>query len=700
MTLTRVLLCAFLSALPNILVPLSLQATPPAGNGNYVTVLDMKGDWEVTGDLPWQALYLSLEGIANRHGANIYLLYPLDHLHAGTQAILDYYKSRHGIQTREVRSVEEAVTTYRNHLNGYIVWDTKVRTSLMVSFTLAGLEDGLVITEAYIPLMEKLGLKPIEDFRGKFQGKKDVEVFQWAYEHYWTRCSRDYLVYLGEYCTGTKGGPGMRPAVADFAIAQRAFCTDLSTYPASTEEFQLADRIFGEMHPYAYIFGWHSYCKDKEEEHITLLSRHALVMAEGLASVPNLSFHGQIPVSSDFTFRQRGKFNPHPPIENKVYLTLIESDGLGIGSWLKPGRGDIPYGWEMNEEYFGVAPALLQYYYETATPNDRFIGSLSGPGYFYPKAYPHDKLAGVLRKEDSLMRALDLHVFGIMDFSEGDHVVGNADLPKRIVDAYYDNIPSALGFLNGYGPANTFDIRKGRPLISYDYYVYPKKSVSEVADDLRELARLNPRRPYFLAVHVRETNDVERMKNVIALLSKDFAVVPPDEFMVMAGRKPTMTTRYLNERPDFSGRWKLVPARSRNNFPSQLELVIDQRGNALTITTTAREPRYIHHRELTTTKTLVIGGGSVSSPEEMTRRMGFSGGWSDSIISRAAWNADTTRLVITTQLSLATSQGRAISTSTTIYALSEGGMTLTAEEGRSTRTTPDPVNVLVFTRVL
>jgi hypothetical protein len=299
-----------------------------------------------------------------------------------------------------------------------------------------------------------------------------------------------------------------------------------------------------------------------------------------------------------------------------------------------------------------------------------------------------------------LMRTMDLKVFGIMDFSEGDHVVGNADLPKRVVDAYYQNMPSALGFLNGYGPANTFDLREGRPLLSYDYYVYLKKSVEEVAEDLRELARLNPRRPYYLPVHVREHNDIERMKKVIALLGDEFKVVPPEELMIMAGRRPTTTTRYLNEHPDLSGRWKLVPARSRNHFPSQMELVIDQRGNSITITTTAREPRYIHHRELTTTKAMVIGASGVVTPEEATRRLGFSGGWSETITSRAAWNRDGTRLLVTTELMLQTSQGTSPSTSVSEYSLSEGGMTLTVEERRSTRKDPEPVTVLVFTKIL
>lgn len=700
MTTGRLLPCALAVAIQSLLSPLSLSAMSPADIPANISVIDIAGDWETAGDLPRQALFISLQGIANKHGAHIYLLYPPNHTHPGSGAILEFYRSRHGLKTEEIRSIEEAVTTYRKYLKGYVVWDTDVRTSLMVSYTVAGLEDALVVTAAHLPLMEKLGLKPVEDFRGTFRGKTDLEIFQWAYGCYWARCSRDYLVYLGEHCRGLKGGPGMQPAIADFAIVHKAFCTDLSTMPAATGEYRLAEKMFSEMRPYAYIFGWHSYCKDKEEEHLTLLSRHALVVAEGLASLPNMSFHRQLPLSRDFAFKQKGKFNPDPKIEEKVYLTLIESDGLGIGSWLKPGRGEIPYGWEMNEEYFHVAPALLQYYYETATENDHFIGSLSGPGYFYPKAYPPGMLAGVLSREDSLMRQMDLHVFGIMDFSEGDHVVGNADLPKRVVDVYFEHLPAAVGFLNGYGPANTFDVRGGRPLISYNYYVELKKPVEEVAEDLRELARINPRRPYFLPVHVRENNDVRRMKQVITLLGEGFEVIPPQEFMIMAGRRPTTTTRYLKERPDFSGRWKLAPEKSRNVFPSLLELVIDQRGDLITITTTAREHRYIHHRELATTKSMVIGGTGVASPEEMTRRMGYSAGWSDSIVSRAAWKPDGRKLLVMTELSLQTSQGTFPSTSTSEYSLSDGGMTLTVEERRSTRATPEPATVLVFTRVL
>lgn len=672
----------------------------PRPDAPEITVMDITGDWEAAGDLPHQAMLISLQGLANRNAPNIYLIYPEDHVHGGTTPILNFYKNRHGIRTNEVRSAADAIKKYRAHLKGYVLWDRAVISTLMVSFTIAGLEDALVITEASLPLMKKLGLRCVADLRKRFRGKTDAEIFQWAYDVYWPRCSRDYLVYLGEHCRGLKKGPGLQPAIGDFAIANKAFCSDLSARPGAGAEYALAERIMSEMKPLSYVYGWHSYCKDKEEEHITMVSRHALIMAEGLASVPNLSFHHGISLSPDFSFQQKAVYDRNPVVADKVYITLIESDGLGIGSWNRPGRGSLPYGWEMNEEYLTTAPALLQYYYETATDQDHFIGSLSGPGYFYPKQFPPKLLPEVLRREDSLMRRMDLHVFGIMDFSEGDYHVGNADLPKRVVDAYYENIPSALGFLNGYGPANTFDCRDGRPFLSYNYYVEVRKSVEEVAEDLRELARINPRRPYFLPVHVREDNDVQRMRSIVDQLGPEFEVVPPAEFMIMAGRRPTTVTRFLDQKPDFSGHWKLDRAKSKNVFPSSYELTIAHRGRVMSITTTAREHRYVHNRERQTSKTLVIGGPPVAGAEEVTRRMGYSAGWTDSIQTTAAWKEDGTTLLMETVARVATSQGESIVTTTGEYTVSADLMTLTVKEWRSTRADREPVTVYVYQREL
>ena len=60
----------------------TLSAGTPATNVRDVTVIDISGDWEAAGDLPRQALLISLQGLANRHEASIYLLFVEDHVYS------------------------------------------------------------------------------------------------------------------------------------------------------------------------------------------------------------------------------------------------------------------------------------------------------------------------------------------------------------------------------------------------------------------------------------------------------------------------------------------------------------------------------------------------------------------------------------------------------------------------------------------
>ena len=143
------------------------------------------------------------------------------------------------------------------------------------------------------------------------------------------------------------------------------------------------------------------------------------------------------------------------------------------------------------------------------------------------------------------MKQLDLRVFEIMDYSEGATVEGNTELTKKVVDAYYDSMPDAIGFLNGYAPAFTFTCRDGRPLVSYDYYLSPTRPEDDAVADIQELATINKERPYFLLIHVRELSDLKRVKGILDKLGDEFEVVPLDIFLKMVGKKPTFKERFL-----------------------------------------------------------------------------------------------------------------------------------------------------------
>lgn len=510
------------------------------------TLIPLSENWRMDGDVPRHALIISLQGLANRDYPRIYLEYPTHWQWEIVRPLEGFLEKRHGMKFNRLAQddAEAALALYAKYAKGYVVWDRNVRSSLIVAFTVAGVRDAVVVSEDLIPLVEKHGLKKVEDLRGRFVGQPDDEIYQWAYDHYFEQCSRDYYVVLGGHA-----GAEMQPGIADFGISRRAFFSDLSANPKHPKELALLKKIFSRQNPASIVLGWHSYGKDTEGQHTTLVGNYGLKM-EGLHNLPNVSFTSQIPLTPDFKFTNNHSVAPDATLkpENKVYIAALATDAMGIGAWTKPGRGKIPYGWQVLMNWVWMNPPALQYFYEDKSPNDYFVAGLSGPGYMYPKSIPADKFPALMKDAREMMAQLDLRVMEIMDYSEGNRHIGNTDLPKEVVDRYYREFPNVIGFINGYGTARTFDLRDGKPFISYDYYLDVKRPVADAAADLEELIQLNPQRPYFLLLHIRELNTVEKVTQILESLSESVEVVPLDKFLKLAASAKTYQTRY--QQPD------------------------------------------------------------------------------------------------------------------------------------------------------
>lgn len=504
-------------------------------------MMKLADNWAIDGKLPVQAMLISLQGLANTGGPRFYFVYPEKWDFLFTPSVLEFYKNKHQYTFTELTTPESALSTFKQYVKGYVVWDKNVRTSLIVAFTIAGLEKAVVVSEDLIPMADAAGLKPVMDLRGTFTGQSDVQIYQWAYDRYWDRCSREFVVWMGG-----ESGKIMKPGVADFGILKQAFFTDLSTEPADSAEYALAKKIMSGQKPMSMVMGWHSYAKDKERDHVRLASSYTL-RVDGLHTLPNMSFSSQTTVTPGFTFKNNHNVKPGVTYTpgKKVYITCVQTDCLGLGAWLKPGRGEIPYAWEVTMNWVWLAPTMLEYFYGMATPNDYFIGSLGGPGYMYPKAIPPAALPGAVAKARELMQQLDLNVFEIMDYSEGATVEGNSDVTPEVMDAFYKGMPDAIGFLNGYAPSHSFMVRDGRPLLSFDYYLSETRLEDDAVADIKELAALNETRPYFLVMHVRQWSDIRRVKGILDKLGSDFALVPLDVFLKMAGTMPTFKEHLL-----------------------------------------------------------------------------------------------------------------------------------------------------------
>ena len=132
---------------------------------------------------------------------------------------------------------------------------------------------------------------------------------------------------------------------------------------------------------FSFLFGWHAYCKDTEAHYTTLASSHTL-RVEGLSTLPNFSFMHRKALAPGFAFQnshndhhtkkqevttaaaaagtaaaaaaaqkeEEGKQRQTPAAAAaaaaKTYLSCVQTDSLGLGAWLSPSRGTIPYAWE------------------------------------------------------------------------------------------------------------------------------------------------------------------------------------------------------------------------------------------------------------------------------------------------------------------------------------------------------------------
>lgn len=516
--------------------------------------LNLTDSWElVDGDFQQNAMLIALQGLVNRENAVLYLTYPADWAYTYTPMVRGFFEHSRGIGFTDLSTPLDVLRTFASAAKGVVLWDSQVRESLVVAFTVAGVEDALVITEAQLLMAKAAGVntRVVANLTGIFRNKTAVDIYTWAWERYGgERVSQEYIVWMGGSCPTT-----MHPGIADWGVSRRAFFNDLSTAPdAPGGEYQLANKLVSSLGPEPLLMGWHSYCKDEEHTFTTLASKHG-GRVHGLNTNPNLSFSNRVALPAGYRFRNHfAAEHPSPEaVNDKVVLGLVQTDGLGLGAWVQPGRGTIPYGWEVTLPDLWLQPSLLQMFYEQATDKDFFVGALGGPGYMYPKAVPPALLSSRLQQAQAAMSTLDLKHFVIFDASQvtGAHsVTSDTTLTPAVVDAYFasDTMNQTLGFLNGYGPSFTFQHRAGpanRSLVSFDYYLDPGRSVQDAVSDLESLARANPVRPYFLAVHVREFSTVGKVQEIIQGLPADtFSVLPIDSFFQLANANPTWTDRF------------------------------------------------------------------------------------------------------------------------------------------------------------
>ena len=120
------------------------------------------------GDVPVHSLLISLQGLANRDHPRLYVEYPKNWQWEIVHPLRDFLTRRHGVafERLAVNDADAALARFAKYAKGCVVWDKSVRSSLIVAFTIAGVEDAVVVNADLLPLALKHGLKPSVDLRG------------------------------------------------------------------------------------------------------------------------------------------------------------------------------------------------------------------------------------------------------------------------------------------------------------------------------------------------------------------------------------------------------------------------------------------------------------------------------------------------------------------------------------------------------
>ena len=100
-TVVTVLACS-VAAQPQQPTPGGDSTQHAARSAQDAYLIQMSENWELTGDLPEHSLVLSLQGLANREGPNVYLEYGPSWTWRITGPLREFYERKHGCVFEEI----------------------------------------------------------------------------------------------------------------------------------------------------------------------------------------------------------------------------------------------------------------------------------------------------------------------------------------------------------------------------------------------------------------------------------------------------------------------------------------------------------------------------------------------------------------------------------------------------------------------
>jgi hypothetical protein len=296
---------------------------------------------------------------------------------------------------------------------------------------------------------------------------------------------------------------------------------------------------------------------------------------------PNLTVHSGIKVDPA-KFRQKDIDPPELDMtKGYVSITITEGDNLGMmleqflyqadevyneefRMWHSPFQGKVPIGWAFSMLALDLAPDILAYFYETATPRDCIYCAASGIGLMDPTGSSYEDLMRHKRGEIDITKVWNSVGYGkkagdpdeiLDDFLEmTDDYMKKLDMDlvlvprgeKNVLERYASRISGLSGIMADYGVLVRYDL-PGKPLRGYGnstlmldggvpalvtVYDGPesgRKTPEGVRDRILKIAS-GFERPVFMSL-MSHWGRMRQMAELKELLPEDFVLVRPDELV-------------------------------------------------------------------------------------------------------------------------------------------------------------------------
>lgn len=329
----------------------------------------------------------------------------------------------------------DCILKYRSYVTGLVVTDPTEPDTLNLATTMAGVNNELICDPSLLSTLTNApyNLPVTHDLRGLFSNK--YQVYGYLYTNYWPLCTHRIIAGMETNVDGN---------LRDYLVAVKSATVWLD--PGTSQDATLLGQFVSGMTPVNGVYmGWWP----SEANGLTWIANYGIPV---LAS--DFYRNGSVYSASPRTINVP-PIPPPPPLTNKVYVSLILSDGDNAQYmehvmkmwWENPARGQVPIGWTADPLVADLDPAMINYYWSTASSNDCLISGPDGAGYAHLELWNAANVAAFANRSDAYLQRAGFRSITVWD-----------NVTTGIAQSYATNCPTLLGLFDQGGTYNSVNL--------------------------------------------------------------------------------------------------------------------------------------------------------------------------------------------------------------------------------------------------